>query len=975
MKKGISIAAIAIMTVLAIAFGVLFFTNNMEKTKQIDVLNADVAEKTGRIDALNADAAEKASQIDALNADVAEKASQIDALNADVAEKAGQIDVLNADVAEKASQIDALNADVAKKASQIDALNADVAKKAGQIDALNADVAEKAGQIDVLNADVAEKASQIDALNADVAEKAGQIDALSTDVVEKDNVIDSLNNELENKKDQIDTLENDKKEMADRIGFLEESERDNLKRIDELEKKIEEEKENNQRLGKENEVLKAKTNYIQMEENEVVAVSKEIIPILEYYGYTVSIGHKDTEAIAIKIGDREITEAELQSEIEARSLQTQYYWYGLYDPTSAPNFIDSVKEETLSFLKKEMVLAAKAAELGLDSLTVEEKETVRARAQKQYDNILEFVKTYELQDSGISGDELDKAATDLLIERGITPGYYIRTEKNVIIENKIRDYITKEVTVSEEEILDEYESRVEKDRNAYAENAGAWAEKANMEGKKLYYTPAGVRRVKSIAIMFMDADRKAVSDAVGKQEIAKAAVSMAEVKISDILTILTGEDNTTEIREETAIDLLTAYEEKDRASIALEAATQAVEEAMNRGFENIDAEVDSILQQLKEGVDWQQLMDEKNQDPGMLTREKGYAIAAGMTGFDLEYVNAGMALEKPGDVSDKVKGSNAYYYIIRYEGDETEGAVALENVQEEIRVSLLSRKQDEIYNTTLERWLEEADIEVADSLEDMMKQTAAEDTIYERNDLSELSDALGLSAHSEPEKWHLLDILRNGSTSYTNEECSRIFNPESLKWENNSVTLSADEWKEISRLYRNVFYDNGKGYIDLGTDNDFEIKGNSLVFGHDGTWLSIDRQPISCYYLYTWEDGEEYFIRYYTPALLNGRKVSIFLDFSDVHPYGEMTEAMTGILGEGLSETEEHIPVKEGDRVQFLYRYITYDGEEKIYALENEMVLCNEVEMANIPMDESKTIVLYQFFDHEGNSYWTPVLQ
>jgi peptidyl-prolyl cis-trans isomerase C len=105
-------------------------------------------------------------------------------------------------------------------------------------------------------------------------------------------------------------------------------------------------------------------------------------------------------------------------------------------------------------------------------------------------------------------------------------------------------------------------------------------------------------------------------------------------------------------------------------------------------------------------------MDEKNQDPGMKNNEKGYAVAAGMTNFDSAFVDAAMALAKPGDISDKVRGTSYGYYIIRYESDEAEGATPLDDVKETISSALLSTKQNEVYNTTVNQWVEEAGIKV-----------------------------------------------------------------------------------------------------------------------------------------------------------------------------------------------------------------------------------------------------------------------
>ena len=88
-----------------------------------------------------------------------------------------------------------------------------------------------------------------------------------------------------------------------------------------------------------------------------------------------------------------------------------------------------------------------------------------------------------------------------------------------------------------------------------------------------------------------------------------------------------------------------------------------------------------------------------------------YHISADMTSFDAPFVEAAMALAKPGDHSSKVKGQYGYY-IIRYDSDETEGPIALEAVKETISSSLLNTKKNEVYSDAVTKWVEEAGIKV-----------------------------------------------------------------------------------------------------------------------------------------------------------------------------------------------------------------------------------------------------------------------
>ena len=159
--------------------------------------------------------------------------------------------------------------------------------------------------------------------------------------------------------------------------------------------------------------------------------------------------------------------------------------------------------------------------------------------------------------------------------------------------------------------------------------------------------------------------------------------------------------------EEDKKDLETAKAELEAAQAELDAAKKAA-------YANIDADADAVVEALANGEDWAKLAEEKNEDPGMKSgapnAERGYAVAAGMTNFDAAFVDAALALEKVGDVSGKV-ASDAYgYYIIKYESDVPEGAIALDSVKDSIHDALLSSAQDQVYDTTVAEWVEAAGV-------------------------------------------------------------------------------------------------------------------------------------------------------------------------------------------------------------------------------------------------------------------------
>ena len=424
----------------------------------------------------------------------------------------------------------------------------------------------------------------------------------------------------------------------------------------------------------------------------------------------------DNATEIIRMGDKVITKKEVKDQISSMLQYNAmlYSQFGYSYDTTDPEIIADVQNDVIDAFKEDLALTAKAEELGL-KLTDEELEEARKKAQESFDSIVSSAKDYVEGADGMDEEALTEAAKKMAEEAGYSVESYLESETKTALDNKIREYVIKDVAVTDDEIQAEYDSKVAADKETYAENAASWATAAN-NSTTLYYTPAGVRRVKQILTKFKDEDQAAIDEANQKIADATTARNAAQAKIDSANETLNVEGDTDEIKEakEAAqADLDAAQKELDEADKALTEAGQAVTDATDKAFANLDEEVDAILASLDaEGADWQAIMDEKNQDPGMKNNEKGYAVAAGMTNFDSAFVDAAMALEKPGDHSGKVKGSSYGYYIIRYESDEAEGPVALDEVKEKISSSLLSTKQNEAYNAAKAQWVEEAGIKV-----------------------------------------------------------------------------------------------------------------------------------------------------------------------------------------------------------------------------------------------------------------------
>lgn len=179
-----------------------------------------------------------------------------------------------------------------------------------------------------------------------------------------------------------------------------------------------------------------------------------------------------------------------------------------------------------------------------------------------------------------------------------------------------------------------------------------------------------------------------------------------------------------------------------------------------------------------------------------------------------------------------------------------------------------------------------------------------------------------------------------------------------------ALALSDEDMEIISDIQMQLFYDDGEGYIDLGTDNYFEIDDDgALMVDYDGLWFAIGDQIVPLY-ISTTED----IVEGYIPCELNGEYVNLVVRWD---------EEGTGII-EGAVRFYENgmsmkglIPVEDGDEIQLLCDYYTYDGEyDDAYALDEPFVYDSSMGIEYIPSGEGEFLIYYCITDIYNNTYY-----
>lgn len=430
------------------------------------------------------------------------------------------------------------------------------------------------------------------------------------------------------------------------------------------------------------------------------------------------------------MGDLEETEQYLRDYYDYMGqMYTMYYGF---NPMSYTD--EDIRNEAVNTLAYQAVVLDKAAQLGLDKLTEEEtaelEEAIAATWQSYRDNA-----ALELGLSADAAEAEREAAIDaFLTEQGVSMEKIRKSEMDNLLMKKAEEYATKDVAVTEDEFTAAFDAKVAEQQAEYDETPTAYGETA-LNGGTMVYAPAGYRYAKQILVKYTDEDSEKLNNIGYARYDAEAAVTNAEAALSGLLeegadmdalvaevtvtleevtdpAAITVKETTTAFTTELSEEIQTAVKTLAEAR-ALVAAYEAQEDlAIEAALANIAPEADEVLSRLEAGEDWDALVAEYNDDPGMAEgathAATGYPVCAGFTYFDQAFVDAAMGIAEVGQWSDKVVGETYGYYIVKYEADVPAGAVDKETVRETITAELLTTKQEEAFSAAVDQWASEA---------------------------------------------------------------------------------------------------------------------------------------------------------------------------------------------------------------------------------------------------------------------------
>lgn len=188
-----------------------------------------------------------------------------------------------------------------------------------------------------------------------------------------------------------------------------------------------------------------------------------------------------------------------------------------------------------------------------------------------------------------------------------------------------------------------------------------------------------------------------------------------------------------------------------------------------------------------------------------------------------------------------------------------------------------------------------------------------------------------------------------------------------------ALILSDEDWALVSEIECQVFYDDGEGYLDLGSDNLYEFDDDGdLMITFDHTWVAIN-EAIVPFYALGEEVNEDKWTSYgYVPAYVNNQEVEIILIWDNDNPTGEVVGYRYGYEDSAI-QLRGLIPIKTGDVLEFVVDYYNYDGEyEDSYYLGEALVVDEAgLSVSYAEIGDGDCLVYYCITDLYQNSYLT----
>lgn len=337
----------------------------------------------------------------------------------------------------------------------------------------------------------------------------------------------------------------------------------------------------------------------------------------------------------------------------------------LYESLGAEEAVE-YKNNIIDEMVLQELMMQYAQEHGLDELNEDEKAEVTERAESYLENLKASFAEDVAAEGSLEGDaaqaEADRRFDDYVETYDYTTENLEQQFTRQIVLDRVYEDVMKDGVVTDADVRAFYDSEVER---AAAEETETDAEEAvaqyvsGQDSPQVYVSQAvaaGVRNVKHVLIRIPQDMSEQISQlsADGQQEAAE------------------------QLRDE---------------ALAL-----------------IRPEADEVLNRAQAGEDFDVLIAEYNDDPGMEYSPDGYEVYEGAS-YDPAFLADALSLENVGDVSKAPVESAFGYHIIQFASAPQAGPIPYEQIRDELESTLQQDKRRELWERTVAEWNQNAEVD------------------------------------------------------------------------------------------------------------------------------------------------------------------------------------------------------------------------------------------------------------------------
>lgn len=312
------------------------------------------------------------------------------------------------------------------------------------------------------------------------------------------------------------------------------------------------------------------------------------------------------------------------------------------------------RESIINYLINEKIVLDQAKQMGLDSFTDEEQQSIEDDYNSFIEQSIESFKSYvNAGESGtgeVNGDaaileEAEKIFDEKLAECGMTRDDILMWFRNAKLADKLKAKLAEDSPIEYSDAEDEYNDIVDGIKQAYENDPSDY--ESNLY-YKYYWLPENSRMIKHILLKFDTEDSTEIS---------------------------------------------ACRENNDEAG---------AEKAKEQALEKLKPRAEEIINMLDNGGDFDEIAQAYSEDPGLASNPDGYLVVPNGTTYYAEFQQAAYELQNIGDY--KLVSTDLGWHIEMYASD----AVITEENQKSLIESILKTLQDNSstasYNSAMQKW-------------------------------------------------------------------------------------------------------------------------------------------------------------------------------------------------------------------------------------------------------------------------------